>query len=97
MDKLSRVAIIKGLDPIETTVKALSAVKSDLDAVLSSEKPILIKPNYITAQHPSTGVTTDARVVEGLLSFLKSRTKTIFSLVKGAVGQTLLRLSVLQE
>jgi uncharacterized protein (DUF362 family) len=75
MGKLSRVAIIKGLDPIETTVKALNAVKSDLDAVLSSEKPILIKPNYITAQHPSTGVTTDARVVEGVVKFLKDHGK----------------------
>jgi uncharacterized protein (DUF362 family) len=75
MGKLSRVAVIKGLDPIETTVKALNAVKSDLDAVLSSEKPILIKPNYITAQHPSTGVTTDARVVEGVVKFLKEQGK----------------------
>jgi len=75
MGKLSRVAVIKGLDPIETTVKALNVVKSDLDAVLSSEKPILIKPNYITAQHPSTGVTTDARVVEGVVKFLKEQGK----------------------
>jgi uncharacterized protein (DUF362 family) len=76
MGKVSRVAIIKGLDPIETTVKAINAVKSDLDAaVFSSEKPILIKPNYITAQHPSTGVTTDARVVEGVVKFLKEHGK----------------------
>ena len=76
MGKVSRVAIIKGLDPIETTVKALNAVKSDLDAaIFSSEKPILIKPNYITAQHPSTGVTTDVRVVEGVVKFLKEHGK----------------------
>jgi len=75
MGKTSRVAIIKGLDPIETTVKALNAVKSDLDAVLSTERPILIKPNYITAQHPSTGVTTDAGVVEGVVKFLKDHGK----------------------
>ncbi|MEM3874999.1 MAG: DUF362 domain-containing protein [Candidatus Bathyarchaeia archaeon] len=75
MGKASRVAIIKGSDPIETTVKAINAVKSDLDAVLSAEKPILIKPNYITAQHPSTGVTTDGRVVEGVVKFLKEHGK----------------------
>jgi len=71
MVKLSRVTIIKGLDPIETTVKALESLKQDLNAVLSTEKPILIKPNYITAQHPSTGITTDSRVVEGVVKFLK--------------------------
>lgn len=73
--KASRVAIIKGSDPIETTVKAINAVKSDLDVVLSAVKPILIKPNYITAQHPSTGVTTDGRVVEGVVKFLKEHGK----------------------
>ncbi|MEM3616584.1 MAG: DUF362 domain-containing protein [Candidatus Bathyarchaeia archaeon] len=75
MGKASRVAIIKGSDPIETTVKAINAVKSDLDVVLSAVKPILIKPNYITAQHPSTGVTTDGRVVEGVVKFLKEHGK----------------------
>jgi uncharacterized protein (DUF362 family) len=71
MGKLSRVAIIKGSDPTETTVKALESLKQDLNVVLSIEKPILIKPNYITAQHPSTGITTDGRVVEGVVKFLK--------------------------
>lgn len=54
---MSRVAIVKGLDPVESTVKALEMIKSDLDEVLSAEKPVLIKPNYINAQHPSTGIT----------------------------------------
>ncbi|MEM3565667.1 MAG: DUF362 domain-containing protein [Candidatus Bathyarchaeia archaeon] len=71
MCKISRVAIVKGSDPIETTVKALEMIKADSEGVLSTEKPILIKPNYITAQHPSTGVTTDGRVVEGVVKFLK--------------------------
>jgi uncharacterized protein (DUF362 family) len=75
MGKMSKVAIIKGSDPTEITVKALDAVKPDLNAVLSSEKPILIKPNYITAQHPSTGITTDGRVVEGVVKFLKEHGK----------------------
>ncbi|MEM3072846.1 MAG: DUF362 domain-containing protein, partial [Candidatus Bathyarchaeia archaeon] len=34
-------------------------------------KPILVKPNYLNAKHPSTGVTTDARVVEGVIKYLK--------------------------
>ncbi|MEM2947763.1 MAG: DUF362 domain-containing protein [Candidatus Bathyarchaeia archaeon] len=75
MSKNSRVAIIKGSEPIETTVKALELIQSDLDGVLFTKKPILIKPNYITAHHPSTGVTTDGRVVEGVVKFLKEHGK----------------------
>ncbi len=72
---MSRVAIVRGLDPIESTVKALEAIMADLSAVLSSERPILIKPNYITADHPSTGITTDSRVIEGVVKFLKEHGK----------------------
>lgn len=69
---MSNVSIVKGTNPIEATVRALEMVKSDLDHVLSTEKPILIKPNYINSKHPSTGITTDSRVVEGVVKFLKS-------------------------
>jgi len=84
MDKLGRVAIIKGPDPTETTVKALESLKQDLYAVLSTEKPILIKPNYITAQHPSTGITTDGRVVEGVVKFLKEHGKNNIIIGEGS-------------
>jgi len=33
----------------------------------------LIKPNYINSSHPSTGITTDARVLEGIVKFLRER------------------------
>jgi uncharacterized protein (DUF362 family) len=72
---MSRVAIVRGLDPIESTVKALEAIMADLNAVLSSERPILIKPNYITADHPSSGITTDSRVIEGVVRFLREHGK----------------------
>lgn len=68
---MSKVAVVKGTSPVEMTVKALELVRSDLDVVLSAEKPILIKPNYINSKHPSTGITTDSRVVEGIVKFLK--------------------------
>jgi uncharacterized protein (DUF362 family) len=68
---MSKISIVKGTDPVEVTVKALEMVRSDLDGVLSAEKPILIKPNYINSKHPSTGITTDSRVVEGVVKFLK--------------------------
>jgi uncharacterized protein (DUF362 family) len=84
MGKLSKVAIIKGSDPTETTVKALESLKSDLNAILSTEKPILIKPNYITTQHPSTGITTDGRVVEGVVKFLKEHGKNSIIIGEGS-------------
>ena len=64
-----KVAIVKGTTPLDMTVKALEMVNAD--KVLSKQKPILIKPNYINASHPSTGITTDSRVIEGMVKFLK--------------------------
>lgn len=66
---MSRVAIIRGENPQEMTVRALKM--GDAHKVLTDKKQVLIKPNYITAQHPSTGITTDSRVVEGVILFLK--------------------------
>ena len=68
---MSKVAIVKGTSPVETTVKALERILSDVDRVLSGKKPILIKPNYINSKHPSTGITTDGRVIEGIVKFLR--------------------------
>lgn len=70
---MSRVAIVRGTNPIETTVKSLVMIGADVDGILSVKKPVLIKPNYINSQHPSTGITTDARVVEGVVKFLRER------------------------
>ena len=70
---MSRVAIVKGTRPVETTVKALEMIESDVEDALSERKPILIKPNYINSEHPSTGITTDSRVIEGIVKFLKAR------------------------
>jgi len=70
---MTRVAIVKGTDPIETTVKALGLLGSDVDSALFGKKPVLIKPNYLNSRHPSTGITTDSRVIEGVVKFLKER------------------------
>ncbi len=71
------VAIAKGENPIETTVNALMMIESDVDSALaqSGKKQILIKPNYINSKHPSTGITTDSRVIEGVVKFLATRKK----------------------
>lgn len=66
-----KIAIVKGKNPIETAANALKMVKPNLDFIFSADKPILIKPNYINSKHPSTGITTDGRVIEGVVKFLK--------------------------
>jgi len=81
---MSRVAIVKGTNPIETTVKALEMIGSDVGSALSSEKPILIKPNYLNSKHPSTGITTDSRVIEGIVKFLRERNKEDVSIGEGS-------------
>lgn len=68
---MSRVAIVRGTNPQDMTVKALEMIEAD--EVLSQGKPVLVKPNYINARHPSTGITTDSRVIEGVVKFLKQR------------------------
>jgi uncharacterized protein (DUF362 family) len=66
---MAKVAIVKGTDPIDMTVEALKMVRAS-DAI-SNDKPVLIKPNYINAKHPTTGITTDSRVIEGVVKYLK--------------------------
>jgi uncharacterized protein (DUF362 family) len=73
VSQMSQVAIVKGINPVETTVEALKMVKPSVDRVLSVRKPILIKPNYLNSRHPSTGITTDSRVIEGAVKFLKEQ------------------------
>lgn len=73
MNEMSVVAIVKGTKPVDMTVTALEMIVSEVDRVLAAKKPVLIKPNYINARPPSTGITTDARVVEGVVTFLRAR------------------------
>jgi len=63
------VAVVKGEDPVNMTVEALEMI--DASEAFRTDERILVKPNYIDASHPSTGVTTDARVVEGIIKFLE--------------------------
>jgi uncharacterized protein (DUF362 family) len=69
---MSRVAIVKGTDPVHMTEAALRLIQADLAPLLSTSQSFLIKPNYINARHPSTGITTDARVVEGIVSYFRA-------------------------
>jgi uncharacterized protein (DUF362 family) len=66
---MAKVAIVKGTDPQSITVEALELV--DAKDTIFNDKPVLIKPNYINAKHPLTGITTDSRVIEGVIKYLK--------------------------
>lgn len=66
---MAKVAVIRGIDPQRVTVEALESVEAQ--EALQGGGPVLVKPNYINARHPSTGITTDGRVVEGVIKFLR--------------------------
>jgi len=66
---MTKVAILRGTNPQDMTVKALEMTAAH--EVLPKNKPVLIKPNYINSSHPSTGITTDSRVIEGVVKFLR--------------------------
>lgn len=68
-----KVAILRGTDPQDITFKALEMVEGE--RIIAKEKPILIKPNYLNSRHPSTGITTDGRVIEGVIKFFKKHKK----------------------
>jgi uncharacterized protein (DUF362 family) len=66
---MTKVAIMKGTNPQDITVEALKLAGA-IDAI-PGDRPVLIKPNYINDRHPSTGITTDARVIEGVVAYLR--------------------------
>ena len=66
-----KIAIVKGANPSHMVIKALEMIEGH--KTFTQKKPVLIKPNYLNAKHPSTGITTDSRVIEGIVKFLKER------------------------
>ncbi|HID90464.1 TPA: DUF362 domain-containing protein [Candidatus Bathyarchaeota archaeon] len=65
----SVVAIVKGDGLRRMTVEALALIKAQ--EAVSPHDRVLIKPNYVLAKPPESGVTTDPRVVEGVIDFLQ--------------------------
>jgi uncharacterized protein (DUF362 family) len=63
------VSVVKGENPVDLTCRAMDRVRAE--TAFDDSKPILVKPNYINSRHPSTGITTDRRVIEGVIKFLK--------------------------
>lgn len=64
------VAIVKGENPSKMVQTALQLIKARDQ--INPEESVLIKPNYVRAKPPSTGITTDSQVVESIIQFLKT-------------------------
>jgi uncharacterized protein (DUF362 family) len=77
-----KVAVVKGSDPAEMTERALNLVEA-WKAIPPNSK-VMLKPNYIIDKHPSTGVTTDARVLEGIIRFLKEHEVAAITIGEGS-------------
>jgi len=67
--RTAKVAILKGQGPKSMVKRSLELIRAS--QLVTAEDRVLIKPNYICAKHPSTGVTTDSQVVEALIEFVK--------------------------
>jgi len=80
------VAVVKGEDPHEMLEKALGLIGAE--RLISWEDAVLIKPNYVVAKHPSTGITTDSRIIDGLIKFVKDLGVENIIVGEGGAGDT---------
>jgi len=64
----AKVALVKGTEPKTMVLRALSMIEAE--NIFTKEDKVLLKPNYVRPVKPSTGVTTDSRVVEGIIEFI---------------------------
>lgn len=69
--KSTLVSIVHTSDHFEGPKKALDMIGAG--DILNKYERVLIKPNYVNASHPSTGVTTDPRVVKSIVEYLLDR------------------------
>lgn len=66
---VTSVAIVKSLQIPRIVDEALELIGAE--GLIRPEDRVLIKPNYVVAKHPSTGITTDSAIVEGIIEFVK--------------------------
>lgn len=66
---MSKVAIVQGTDPKLITRQALDLVEAK--KIVRHKECVLVKPNCVFPKDPSTGVTTDPRVVEAIVELLR--------------------------
>jgi uncharacterized protein (DUF362 family) len=63
------VAIAHGSDPLAMVRQALDLI--DAAQIVAPTDRIVLKPNYVEPMMPDTGVTTDPRVIEGVIAWLQ--------------------------
>lgn len=80
------VAIVKG----EYTSRLIDTVFDMVEAekLISSVDRVLIKPNCVVAKPSSTGLTTDSRVIEGIIESVKSLGIRELIVAEGGAGRT---------
>lgn len=83
---MTAVAIVKGTDPERMVVRALELIGAD--ALVDPVGRVLVKPNYVSAKPPSTGITTDPRIVESVVAFLQRHGVRDLVVGEGGAGDT---------
>ncbi|MFQ6125709.1 MAG: DUF362 domain-containing protein [Candidatus Heimdallarchaeota archaeon] len=81
--KKPQVSIAKGDNAKQLTMQVLRDIQAS--KVVAPSDKILLKPNYVTAAHPSTGVTTSSEVMEAIIQFLKDHGLLDITIGEGGV------------
>ena len=80
------VAIVRGKQPSKMVETALELIGAK--GLVKPTDKVLIKPNYVVAKHPSTGITTDSRVLESIIEFVKGHGGKDIVVGEGGAGDT---------
>lgn len=84
-----KVAISKGEEAFNTTLKSLELIKDDIEKSLENKKPkrILVKPNLVFGGR-NDAANTDVNVVRAVITFLNSYGKFKIVVGEGSFGST---------
>ncbi|UCE95555.1 MAG: DUF362 domain-containing protein [Candidatus Bathyarchaeota archaeon] len=80
------VAVVKGKYSSGLTKKVLDMVKAE--RLIHPKDRILIKPNCVVAKSSSTGLTTDPRIIEDTIEFIKHLGTEELVVAEGGAGHT---------
>ena len=80
------VAIVKGDDPYTISWQALDLIHAT--SIFRPDDHVLIKPNVVVPKPPSTGVTTDPRIVEGIIEYVKTCGVSQITIAEGGNPET---------
>ncbi len=80
------MSIVKGDNPPQMVEEALRLI--GVKQLAQPKDSVFIKPNYVTAKHPSSGVTTDLRIVEAIIRLTQKSGARDISVGDGGYGNT---------